>query len=44
MADGECVQAVGMLVAERQTLHERNAGRERTILCFGDSKDRKSVV
>ncbi len=37
MANVECVQAVRMLVAERQALHERNAGRERTILCFGDS-------
>src|SRR6266516_109080 len=37
MANGECVQAVRRLVAERKTLHERNAGRERTILCFGDS-------
>ncbi len=37
MANGECVQAVRGLVAEPQTLHERNAGRERTILCFGDS-------
>ncbi len=37
MANGECVQAVRRLVAERKTLHERNTGREHTILCFGDS-------
>jgi lysophospholipase L1-like esterase len=37
MANGECVEAVRRLVAERKTLHERNAVRERTILCFGDS-------
>src|SRR6266542_4369683 len=37
MANGECVQAGRGLVAEPQTMHERNAGRERTILCFGDS-------
>jgi lysophospholipase L1-like esterase len=37
MANGEGVQAVSMLGAERQTLYERDAGRERTILCFGDS-------
>jgi lysophospholipase L1-like esterase len=37
MANAECMQAACMLVAERQALHGRDAGRERSILCFGDS-------